>query len=115
MAEDLNENYAREFHERRRTTWRLSIPWFVALMASSALGALVGKLNNSSPKHLWMVELFAIALLLTGISGLIFIVLKHYRCPACGEVISSWNGVPIFPKKCPRCNVSFVRGESHAD
>jgi F0F1-type ATP synthase assembly protein I len=108
------EKYAEEFSERQRTTGRLSLPWFVVMVVSWILGANIGKLNNSSPMHLWVLGIFSFVLFIISIVRITNIVLKHYRCPACGEVVLRWNSVPIFPKECPICHVSFVQEKNRA-
>jgi len=98
---------ALEFSARRTKTWQKSWPWIVVTFAGFGIGAIVGDLDDSSTAMLWSFGALSMGLTMLGIYMTVRIVRIHYRCPKCEKVVSTWDGVPVAPKECPHCGVSF--------
>jgi hypothetical protein len=108
---------SKEFQRRRRETWR-RIRWWMLLVPVSggafALGPRGSQLDL--PVSQFAFQLVMFALFGTGIVVVIFIVLKHYRCPGCNAVpmVGSFEaggsgfgyheGVAFNPRVCSRCS-----------
>lgn len=93
-------DFLEEFKKTQRRTWRKSRLW-AGLAAIGFVGLLIGEDRWEESTN---AILFALGF--AGTAGIILVVRKHYRCPACGEgVWKDGDGIDLLPKECPHCGV----------
>ena len=94
------------FQHRRETTWRIAKPW-VAVLAAAWLSILVIPIARID------LFLFSFAIIVAVTIRVNFIVMKYYRCPACGKlpiISGSRGGLALDPVECPRCGATLKDG-----
>ena len=99
---------ASEFQERRARTSRLVRPWIGS--AAVGFGSVVLVFFTRFPaSEYWRFWLFFGGFLVGIISlvGINLVVQAHYRCPACGGVVSESHGTLLDPDTCPRCGAAL--------
>lgn len=96
-------NIVEEFQARRRKVLRTAGPWILIGLVGS-LAAISYAKNPSAPLSQTGMILVAGAFLLCIIVGA-SIVLRYYRCPACGNVPGVRYGILFGLSKCPSCGV----------
>ena len=90
------------FQARRRRTWRLTRHW-IALTAIGFAGVFYGEDRwDEFVNTVFFIFAFA------GIAITVILVKKHYRCPACGDVVWTDDGVSISPTECPHCHARLA-------
>ena len=90
---------SQEFQQRRATTWRVAKPWVLILL----LGWLA---VFSIPIERTDFFLLCFVTIVVATIRVNFILMKHYRCPACGKMPidrGSRGGLMLNPAVCPRC------------
>ncbi len=94
-------NVIKEFQARRRKVLRSAGPWILI----GVIGSLIAISNVKDPSALLsqpgMIVILG-ALLACIIKGAT-IVLRYYRCPACGNVPKARYGILFGLSKCPTC------------
>lgn len=96
-----NMNVIEEFQARRRKVLRTAVP-LIAVGAIGSLFAIVyAKGSSESLRKTGTILVFAafLACIIVGAG----IVVRYYRCPACGNVPSARRGILFGLKKCPTC------------
>ena len=96
-------NIVEEFQARRRKVLRTAGPWILIGLVGS-LAAISYAKNPSAPLSQTGMILVAGAFLVCIIVGA-RIVLRYYRCPACGNVPGARYGILFGLRKCPSCGV----------
>ena len=91
-----------EFAARRRKVLRTAGPLVLVGMAGALLAIFFAKDPGIAQPQRFMLLLVAGALLACIIFGA-RIVVRHYRCPACGKVPASRRGILFGLRKCPGC------------
>ncbi|MEO8545535.1 MAG: hypothetical protein ABJA49_06440 [Betaproteobacteria bacterium] len=97
----INMNVIKEFQARRRKVLRIAGPWILIGVVGSLIAVSYAK-DPSAPLSqtgmIFVVGAF-LACIIVGAS----IVLRHYRCPACGNVPTARYGILFGLSKCPTC------------
>ena len=93
-----------EFQTRRRETWRIIRPWVVVTIATFIAIAVLFTFNSLFDE-LWTLILFfgGFLVLLASIGRISLTVSELYRCPACGSMPRSRDGMLLDPHDCPSC------------
>ena len=97
-------NIIAEFQARRRKVLRTGGPWILV----GVIGALITIFYNKDPSAPLSQSTGSIL-----IAGAFFaciivgagVVIRHYRCPACGNLPSARYGIIFGLSKCPTCGV----------
>lgn len=98
-------NIIEEFQTRRRKTLRAAGPWMLGGVALS-LGAITFLPQAVSG----LLQVGGFLLLVVGLGSIIKgvqLVLRHYRCPACGCVPKARYGLFLGLKECPTCGAKL--------
>ena len=98
-----NQSVIDEFKARRHKVLWLAGPW-ILVGATGSLVAIAYARSPSAPLSRTGMTLVAGAFLACIVVGA-GIVLRYYRCPACGNVPKARYGILFGLKKCPTCGV----------
>jgi hypothetical protein len=89
-----------DFQQRRREVGRKAGPWLVLGIVASGWAFFQGVEDS------WrLAMLAAIGIASVGVGA--FIVHRKYRCPNCGEVPGTKDGILINPTACPSCGIAL--------
>jgi membrane protein YdbS with pleckstrin-like domain len=94
-------NVIEEFQARRRKVLKIAGPWVLIGVIGSLVAVFYAK-DPSAPLSQTGMILVAGAFLSCIIVGA-SIVLRYYRCPACGNVPKARYGILFGLSKCPTC------------
>ncbi len=96
-----NMNVIKEFQARRLKVLRIAGPWIIIGVIGSLVAISYAK-DTSAPLSqtgmIFVVGAF-LACIIIGAS----IVLRYYRCPACGNVPKARYGILFGLSQCPTC------------
>jgi uncharacterized sodium:solute symporter family permease YidK len=104
MSQD--QDISREFQKRRETTWRLAKPWVLFMIVGWIGILIVFSASGLSPDVSASLILLSFLILVVTIIRINFIIMRNYRCPACGKipiVNGVRHGVMCNPEECPNC------------
>ena len=96
-----NMNVIEEFQARRRKVLWIAGPWILVGVIGSLVAlsyATVTSAPLSQIRMIFVVGAF-LACIIIGAS----IVLRYYRCPACGDVPKARYGILFGLSQCPTC------------
>ncbi len=96
-------NIIEEFRARRRKVLRTAGPWIVVGVVVSLVSISYSNDPSAplSPTGMVLVAGAFLACIIVGAA----IVLRTYRCPACGNVPKARYGILFGLSKCPTCGV----------
>jgi len=95
-------NTIAEFQARRRKVWRMAGPWILIGTVGSSLAIFYGEDPSASLSQRAPTLLLAGAFFACIIVGAT-IVNRLYRCPACGSVPRTRDGILFGPSECSSC------------
>jgi predicted RNA-binding Zn-ribbon protein involved in translation (DUF1610 family) len=108
--QDKDQDISKEFQKRRKTTWCQEKPW-VLLMLIGWLGIfIVFNAKGLPPNVVAGLFFLSFLILVVTIIRINFIMMRKYRCPACGKipiVHGMRGGVLVDPEECPNCGASL--------
>lgn len=94
-------NVIEEFQARRRKVLRTAGPWMLIGIIGSLV--VISYTKDTSAPLLQIGMIFVVGAFLACIIIGASIVLRYYRCPACGNVPKVRYGILFGLSKCPTC------------
>ncbi|QCB46041.1 hypothetical protein [Hydrogenophaga sp. PAMC20947] len=94
-------NAIEEFKARRRQALRIAGPWIIIGVIGSLVVIFYARDPSAPLSQAGMV--FALGAFLVCIIIGASIVVRYYRCPACGNVPKARRGILFGLSKCPTC------------